>query len=59
MANKRPLNLVQLVADYFDTKTLSETSECILYFVETFNVFMTGNSEIVSHHNIIFGLTVD
>ncbi|MBA3078350.1 hypothetical protein [Lactiplantibacillus plantarum] len=38
-ADKWPLNLVQLVVGYFDTGTLSETSEGILYFVETFNYY--------------------
>ncbi|ALC10135.1 hypothetical protein JM48_2931 [Lactiplantibacillus plantarum] len=30
MADERPLNLVQLVADYFDTGTLNTISGCIL-----------------------------
>ncbi|MDN7023049.1 hypothetical protein FIV27_15165 [Lactiplantibacillus plantarum] len=31
--NPRPLNLVQLVANYFDTGTLNKTSGCINNFV--------------------------
>ncbi|EYR70485.1 hypothetical protein O209_14625, partial [Lactiplantibacillus plantarum WHE 92] len=31
--NPRPLNLVQLVANYFDTGTLNKTSGCINDFV--------------------------
>ncbi|WP_236720787.1 hypothetical protein, partial [Lactiplantibacillus plantarum] len=58
MANERPLNLVQLVADYFYIGTFSEISMCILYFVEIFNYYY-GNSEMVSYHNSIFNLTVN
>ena len=58
MADKWPLNLVQLVVGYFDTGTLSETSEGILYFVEIFNYYY-GNSEMVSYHNSIINLTVN
>ncbi|MCK6240892.1 hypothetical protein [Lactiplantibacillus plantarum] len=33
MADERPLNLVQLGANYFDTGTLNKTSGCINDFV--------------------------
>ncbi|MBU5276986.1 MULTISPECIES: hypothetical protein [Lactiplantibacillus] len=56
MADERPLNLVQWVADYFDDGTLKETLY-INHFVETFDYYY-GDSEIVSYHNVIFYLTV-
>ncbi|MCM2634267.1 hypothetical protein NDQ38_05505 [Lactiplantibacillus plantarum] len=46
MADKWPLNLVQLVVGYFDTGTLSETSEGILYFVN--QLFQGVQRRIVS-----------
>ena len=51
MADERPLDLVQLVADYFDTGTLSETLGSPNHFVEAF-YYHYSNSELASCPNI-------
>ncbi|AYC73114.1 hypothetical protein D5289_14320 [Lactiplantibacillus plantarum] len=40
MADERPLNLVQLVADYFDNGTLNKGLGCIRHSVRSFNLII-------------------
>ncbi|POD89602.1 hypothetical protein S101258_00002 [Lactiplantibacillus plantarum subsp. plantarum] len=57
MADERPLNLVQFVADYFDTGTLNKALGALALCREITSYYT--NSGLVSYLNIIFSLTVD
>ena len=57
MADERPPNLVQLVADYFDTGTLNKALGALALCREITSYYT--NSGLVSYLNITFSLTVD
>ncbi|AQX94049.1 hypothetical protein [Lactiplantibacillus plantarum] len=57
MADERPLNLVQFVADYFVTGTLNKALGALALCQEI--KFYYTNSGLVSYLNIIFSLPVD
>ncbi|MZU90828.1 hypothetical protein CJP55_02060 [Lactobacillus plantarum] len=44
MADERPLNLVQLVADYFDNGTLNKGLGCVKHFIRSFNLIIIFQS---------------